>query len=108
MSLVYFENPDWAGGPLPLSEDDGWEPWEPDEQDAVEGACCEYCGTVENIRESPDPFGQKQCCEGCFSVLIGGEYDDAPWRCGTESRGDNGHAKTPPNPHQNGRNRDAE
>lgn len=62
MSLVYFENPDWAGGPLPLSDDDGWEPWEPDEQDAAEGACCEYCGTVHRRMGAPVRTGRRVAC----------------------------------------------
>lgn len=102
MSLIYVDNPDWEPDLTPWA--DGWEPWEPDEYDTVEGACCEYCGTVENIRESPDPFGQKQCCEGCFNVLIGGEYDDDPWRCGTEHRALTATAKRPTEPPLNGRN----
>ena len=87
MSLVYLdENPDWEG-PWRSAFDDGWEPWEPDEMEAREGACCEFCGTVENIRETPEPFAQKQCCEGCFNLLTGAEYDDPPFRCGREGNG---------------------
>lgn len=100
MSLVYLdENPDWEG-PNPWA--DGWEPWEPDECESVEGACCEYCGTVEDIRELPDPFGHRQCCEGCFSLLIGGEDDDDPWRCGTKPRSLTASAKRPTEPVDNG------
>lgn len=76
------DNISWDGGALP-----GWEPWEddePDESDPREGGCA-YCGALEDIRENPDPFGGQRCCEGCFNQIIGGERDDPPWRCGTES-----------------------
>lgn len=42
---------------------------------------CAYCppGT---LATRIDPFGQKPCCDGCFNVIIGGERDDPPFRCG--------------------------
>lgn len=63
----------------------GQEPWEPDEDfdDGKPAGACAYCGTNDNIRENPEPFGGQQCCESCFNMLIGGDEDDPPWRCGT-------------------------
>lgn len=74
------DNISWEGD-LP-----GWEPWEPDEEepDPREYTPCHYC-TEPNpqMRENPEPFGGKPCCETCFNILIGGTEDDEPWRCGT-------------------------
>lgn len=40
---------------------------------------CDYCGEP---AVKIDPFAQNPCCDGCFNVIIGGEADDPPWRCG--------------------------
>lgn len=58
----------------------GWEPWEPDEVDEVESGGCDYCGDP-NVRDLPEPFGGKPCCDRCFSLLIGGNEDAPSWRC---------------------------
>jgi hypothetical protein len=72
------DNISWAGDDLP-----GWEPWEPDEDEGDQpSGGCHYCGTFESIRENPEPFGGKKCCEGCFNEIIGGDREDEPWRCG--------------------------
>lgn len=62
---VLWENP--LGEAL-----DGWEPWEQDEGDVVPAGGCAYCGATE-VREYPDPFGGRPCCEECFLDLIGDE-----------------------------------
>lgn len=41
---------------------------------------CAYC-TNEATRT--DPFSGEPVCDEDFHVLIGGEADDPPWRCGT-------------------------
>jgi len=71
-------NPDWES---PF--DDQWEPWEPDEDVDVRECGCAYCGKPD-VRDVPDPFGGKPCCDACFVTLIG---DDGgpPWRCETTS-----------------------
>lgn len=56
-----------------------WEDYEPDDDPAASG--CAYCDATE-VRENPDPFGGRPCCEACFNELIGGERNDPPWRCG--------------------------
>lgn len=77
MSAYYDDDRYWLG------ELEGFEPWEPDEDDGPEPAGgCAYCEATE-VREHPDPFGGQPCCEACFNVLIGGAPDDPPWRCGT-------------------------
>jgi hypothetical protein len=43
---------------------------------------CDYCG-AEAHPWRVDPFGGKPCCDACFNVIIGGERDDPPFRCGT-------------------------
>lgn len=75
-SELHEDNPDWEGMP-------GWEPWEPDECPEVEDRIggCDYCG-VPDVRDAPEPFGGKPCCDTCFNLLIGGSADDPPWRCG--------------------------
>ena len=40
---------------------------------------CEYCGKPA-VRY--DPFAQKPCCNPCFNLIIGGDEDDPPFRCG--------------------------
>lgn len=72
-----------------ISWEDPWEPfdliepWEDeDEGDPRPAGGCAYCPETE-VHELPEPFGGQPCCEGCFTVLIGGERDDLPWRCGT-------------------------
>lgn len=68
----------------------GIEPWESDEGEPDEHlGLCTYCDETDPamMRENPEPFGGKPCCEGCFSVLIGGSEDDPPWRCGSEDAG---------------------
>jgi hypothetical protein len=42
-------------------------------------APCEYCP---NAAVRVEPFGGQPCCDACFNLLIGGEPDDPPWRCG--------------------------
>lgn len=74
-------NPDW-----PEAEElPGWEPWETYEQDMLDAerevGGCDYCGAPD-VREYPEPFGGKPCCDRCFNVLIGDEPDAPPWRCG--------------------------
>jgi hypothetical protein len=72
-------NPDWPEA-LP-----GWEPWEEDyEVMQIEEGGCEYCGAPD-VRDNPEPFGGKSCCDGCFNMLIGDERDAPPWRCGNAS-----------------------
>lgn len=69
-------NPDWEPPELP-----GWEPWEPDEDDEVREGGCAYCGAPD-VRDAPEPFGGKPCCEVCFARIIGDEDDDPrPFRC---------------------------
>ncbi len=80
-----LENPDWHN-PLDDIFDDQWEPWPDDDEPEVRPFGCEYCGAPE-VRESPEPFGQRRCCDPCFNQLIGGDRDDPPWRCGTQLRG---------------------
>ena len=41
---------------------------------------CAYCGASRAPRL--DPFGGNPCCDECFNILIGGNPDDEPWRCG--------------------------
>lgn len=61
----------------------GWEPWEPDDPEPDPPIGCHYCASTE-VREFPDPFGGRPCCEMCFARLIGDESDNPePWRCGT-------------------------
>lgn len=63
--LYADENISWDAGL------DGFEPWELDDDHEPEPAGrCAYCGTAE-VRENPDPYGGKPCCEACFSILIG-------------------------------------
>ena len=83
MSALYADhegdNISWAGDDLP-----GWEPWEDDEHedDGFVGPCS-YCDDpTPTMRENPEPFGGKPCCESCFLILIGDEPDGEPWRCG--------------------------
>lgn len=78
MTWVWVENEDW----LPdLSADlEGWEPWSFDPEDMVREGGCEYC---EREAVRTEPFGLRRCCDPCFNVLIGGNEDDEPWRCGT-------------------------
>jgi hypothetical protein len=66
---------------------DGWEPWEPDEDpDPRPAGACAYCDATE-VRELPEPFGGRDCCETCFARLIGDESDDPePFRCLTSIR----------------------
>jgi hypothetical protein len=40
---------------------------------------CEYCV---NRATRTEPFSGNPCCDQCFNILIGGEADDPPWRCG--------------------------
>jgi hypothetical protein len=40
---------------------------------------CEYCS---NTAIRTEPFGGKPCCDQCFNIIIGGNPDDEPWRCG--------------------------
>lgn len=66
----------------------GFEPWEPDEpeDDGHDVGPCHYCADpAPQMRENPEPFGGRECCESCFNILIGGEPDDPPWRCGNAS-----------------------
>lgn len=87
MALYDDLNPDWEGGHPSFDsaiQAPGWEPWEPDEDDeGMHEGGCDYCGNPE-VRDRPEPFGGKPCCEACFNLLIGGEADDPPWRCSRE------------------------
>jgi hypothetical protein len=49
----------------------GIEPWEPDlEDDDIRPAGgCAYCDATE-VRELPEPFGGRPCCQECFIILI--------------------------------------
>ena len=78
MTAIDDDNISWeAALDLP-----GFEPWEDDEPEPERPAGgCAYCGATE-VREYPEPFGGQLCCEACFNLLIGGEADDPPWRCG--------------------------
>lgn len=67
MSIYDEQNPDWDP---PISPD--WEPWEPDECAEVWPTGCEYCGSTD-VRDIPEPFGGRQCCEACFLLLIDGK-----------------------------------
>lgn len=86
MSALYADhegdNISWLGDDLP-----GWEPWEPDEETGDENiGPCHYCQEPNpEMRENPEPFGGEPCCEVCFIMLIGGEPDDPPWRCGASA-----------------------
>ncbi len=78
-------NPDYAMG---REDQPRWEPWEDDDIDDDffwSIFCCDFCGDP-NVRDDPEPFGGKRCCDPCFSLLIGGELDDRPWRCGNDPR----------------------
>ena len=76
MSIYEDLNPDWQTLDLP-----GWEPWEPDDEPDMPEGGCEYCGAPD-VRDSPDPYGGKVCCELCFLRIIGDEDDDPePWFC---------------------------
>lgn len=64
----------------------GYEPWEDDDVEPDEHlGLCAYCDEVDpsKMRENPEPFGGKPCCELCFLMLIGDDPDGEPWRCGT-------------------------
>lgn len=76
MNLYDPVNPDWEEAEADLP---GWEPWEDVEAEPDEVGGCDYCGAPD-IRDAPDPFGGKPCCDACFNQLIGGERDDPPWR----------------------------
>jgi hypothetical protein len=58
-------NPDWE----PPTDLPGWEPWMDDEPEPA-GVGCEYCPNLE-VRDLPEPFGGKRCCDACFALLIG-------------------------------------
>lgn len=78
---VYEPNPEWDyPPPSPFADLEGYEPWEPDEEPDREPIGCHYC---DNTDTRIDPFGGKPCCDECFNILIGGEPDDPPFRCGT-------------------------
>lgn len=49
----------------PLDVLNGWEPWEDDEDEGRPGGGCAYCDSAE-VRELPEPFGGRPCCEECF------------------------------------------
>lgn len=88
MSALYADdNVSWEE-PEPLP---GWEPWEDDEPDDTPTGGCAYCREPDAMmRENPEPFGGQPCCEACFNLLIGGDVDDPPWRCGTADTGGKG------------------
>lgn len=68
----------------------GWEPWEGDEPEPDQHVgLCAYCDEADpaKIRENPEPWGGRACCEACFNLLIGGSEDDPPWRCGNAGSG---------------------
>lgn len=68
-------NPDW------LYDLEGFEPWEPDEEEGDILYGCHYCGG-EDTRY--DPFAGEPCCNACFNDIIGGDTEDEPFVCGTE------------------------
>lgn len=74
-------NPDWGPPVLP-----GWEPWEPDEDVDMHEGGCDYCGAPD-VRDTPDPFGGKPCCDACFVVLID-DPGGPPWRCSRQQAAD--------------------
>lgn len=43
---------------------------------------CAYCP---NVAVRTEPFSGKPCCDECFNLLIGGEANDPPFRCGNET-----------------------
>ena len=78
MSTVYDDmNPDFS------TFDEQWEPWEPDECDEFTDTIggCDFCGAPD-VRENPEPFSGKPCCDQCFNLLIGDDADAPAWRCG--------------------------
>lgn len=74
MSADDTVNPDWE-----VLE--GFEPWEPEEDEPLHEGGCDYCGAPD-VRDGPEPFGGKPCCDTCFALIIGDESDLTPWRCG--------------------------
>ena len=83
MTALYDDlNPDWGQDAYEEALP-GWEPWEPDEADEIQPGGCDYCGAPD-IRDRPEPFGRKPCCDACFNLIIGGEADDPPFRCSRE------------------------
>lgn len=80
MTMTIYDdiNPDFD---VPV--DDQWEPWMDEEAPEVHPGGCHYCGEPD-VRDVPEPFGGKPCCDRCFNLLIGGEEGDSPWRCGTD------------------------
>jgi hypothetical protein len=76
-------NPDWETFDDPSLP--GWEPWVYDlDDDDLHPGGCDFCGDPD-IRDTPEPFSGKPCCDKCFNVVIGGDVDDPPWRCGNAS-----------------------
>lgn len=72
-------NPDYALG---FDDQPRWEPWEDDLiDDQLFEVGCEFCGSAE-VRDLPEPFTGKPCCDPCFNIIIGGNADDPPWMCG--------------------------
>jgi hypothetical protein len=49
---------------------------------AADQQACFYCG--ERPATRLDPFGLDPSCDQCVNVLIGGEPDDPPFRCGND------------------------
>jgi len=83
MTLVYLdENPDWEPWSAAFEGHEQWEEYEPDEPERQPRGGCDYCGTFEDLRENPEPFGGRVCCEGCFLVILGDDEDAPFWRCG--------------------------
>lgn len=79
MGLYDESNPDWGEDACELWLP-GQEPWEPDESEDMHEGGCDYCGAPD-VRDRPEPFGGKPCCDACFNLIIGGEADDPPFRC---------------------------
>lgn len=82
MALYDDMNPDWEESVTALP---GWEPWEPDEDEDMHAGGCEYCGAPD-VRDTPEPFGGKPCCDACFVLIVGGVDGEPPWRCGNAGR----------------------
>lgn len=88
MTIYEDMNPDWASG---VYEQPEWEPWVEDEVDdsfiTEDPMGCDFCG-ASDVREYPEPYSSKPCCDRCFLRLIGDdELSDSdpiqPWKCGT-------------------------
>lgn len=86
MTLILSQlesNPDWQPEFVddPFEFAPGYEPWfDYDEDEGIRPqGTCSFC---DNTAVRDEPFAGKRCCNQCFNLLIGGDADDEPWRCG--------------------------